>query len=100
MQDKIMSVYLEFLKKTDSVNEEVVILVSPKTMNKLREEQLVETTFIREKSHNIMIFGKSIAIFVENTIPENVQFIIGLRKDFEREEKEKQFKRFFKMFGD
>ena len=87
MEDKIISAYLEFLRKTDSMDEEVIILASPKTMNKLKEEQLVETTFIREKPHVAMIFGKQIAIFIEDTIPENVQFIIGLKKDFERNKK-------------
>ena len=109
MRDKIVETYFEYRKNLlDSYahpeNFNVVIRITPeKFWNLVKEMQEHNTYFERDIEANCCfteLAGRKTPIIIDNDLPENTEFIIQSQKDYEREEQEKQFKRFIKMFGD
>lgn len=113
MKNKIMDAYFELRDKYyahdswdgryDKDNMQVVITISPKAYHELKAEaydliEYINTNYIDE-IHFINLCGEKTPIIIDNTLPENVEFAIQYRKDYERIEKEKMMQRFIKMFN-
>ena len=74
---------------------QVVILISPKAFTELmNEENIYNNNFI----YYVFLGGRKTPIIIRNDLPENVEFILKSRKDYEREEEEELLNKFYKMF--
>lgn len=109
IRDKIVETYFEYRKAlldnyAHPENFNVVIRIHPeKFFDLIKEIQENNTYFERDVEagcHFIALAGRKTPIIIDNDLPENTEFIIQSQKDYEREEQEKQLKKFFKMFGE
>ena len=109
MRAKIVNTYFEYRKQlldnyAHPKNFNVVIRIKPENFwDLVKEIQKYNTYFERDieaQCHFIELAGRKTPIIIDNELPENTEFIIQSQKDYEREENEKQFKKFLKMFGD
>lgn len=111
MKDKIVDAYFKLREKyysydnlhTFKDNMQVVITMTPKAYFKLRAEanemvNYINTDFIIDVNF-INLCGEKTPVIIDNTLPNNVEFVIQYRKDYERLEKEKLMEKFIKMFG-
>ena len=106
MIDKIITAYEELRLKIDDISLfekfNVVIQITPKAYYELRAEgnemiKYINTDFI-EKIDFINLCGLKTPVIINNSLPENVEFIIQTQKDYERIEKQKLYERLNKMF--
>jgi hypothetical protein len=106
MKDKIIEAYekLRFSMKDTMLFEKfnVVIQITPKAYCELRAEgnemiRYINTDFI-EEIHFLNLFGEKTPLIINNSLPENVEFIIQTQKDYERLEHKKLIERLNKMF--
>lgn len=106
MIDKIIEAYGELRFKMKDVHLfekfNVVIQITPKAYYELRAEgneqiRYINSDFI-EGIDFINLCGEKTPVIINNTLPENVEFIIQTQKDYERLEKEKLYERLNKMF--
>ena len=74
----------------------VVLLISPKAFNELISE---ETIFRDKFLHYAFICGRRTPIIIKDDLPENVDFVLQSQADYERQEQQELFNRFYKMFG-
>lgn len=109
IRDKIVETYFEYRKNlldnyAHPENFNVVIRIRPESFwNLIEELQKYNTYFERDIEVGCFftqLAGRKTPILIDNDLPENTEFIIQSQKDYEREEQEKQFKKFLKMFGD
>lgn len=78
----------------------VVIIISPKGMSELLAEEHYIETDTKTECHYTSMFGLKTPIIIRTDLPENVEFIIQSQADYEKQEKERQLDKFYKMFGD
>lgn len=78
---------------------QVVIIITPKGMSQLLDEERYIERDIKADCHYTSMFGKKTPIIIRNDLPENVEFIIQAQKDYERQEQERLLDKFFRMFG-
>lgn len=109
MRDKLIDAYFELRDKYYEYNTlhrnddmQVVITMTPKAYHQLRIEanELVEyinTDFIIDV-HFLNLYGERTPVIIDSNLPDNVEFILQYRRDYERMEKEKLMERFNKMF--
>lgn len=101
MLDKIYDTYTQyrfdiFDRFENPKHLQVVIRITPEAYNKLRlEDTIYDDGYI----HYIALAGKKTPLIISTDLPENVEFIIQSRADFERQEQEELLTRHFKMFG-
>lgn len=109
IKDKIVKVYFDYRRNLldnyeNPENFNVVIRISPEKFFNLVGELSKENTYferdIEAECHFIELAGRKTPVIIDDTLPKNTEFIIQSQKDYEREEHEKQLKKFFKMFGD
>lgn len=112
MKNKIIDAYFELREKYYEHNSlgrynrddlQVVITISPRGYHELRAEaneliEYINTDYI-ENIHFINLCGEKTPIIIDGSLPENVEFTIQYRKDYERIEKEKMMQKFIKMFN-
>lgn len=101
MLDKIYDTYTQYrfdiLDRFENPKHlQVVIRITPEAYNKLRLE---DTIYNDGYIHYITLGGKKTPLIISTDLPENVEFIIQSRADFERQEQEELLTRHFKMFG-
>ena len=109
MRNEILDTYFKYRQKLldnydQPINFNVVIrITSEKFWELVKEMQECNTYIERDIEANcffIELLGRKTPIIIDTDLSENVEFIIQSQKDYEREEQEKQFKRFIKMFGE
>lgn len=106
MKEKIIEAYLKHRQSlldnySRPENFNVVIRIRPeKFWDLVKEFQNSVERDIEAECHFIGLPGRKTPVIIDDNLPENVEFIIQSQKDYEREENEKQLKKFFKMFGD
>lgn len=92
IRDKIVETYINYLKTTKEENPNLVILLKPKTMIILKEETMKYATDLTTEIYKVQLFGNEIPLIVKNNIPEDVEFIIMSRKDYEEWESGEKIK--------
>lgn len=109
IKDKIVKVYFDYRRTLLDIYENpenfnVVIKIRPERFFDLINEISKDNTYIERdieaECHFIELAGRKTPVIIDNDLPETTEFIIQSQKDYEREEHEKQLKKFFKMFGD
>lgn len=78
---------------------QVVIIITPKGMSQLLDEERYIERDIKAECHYTSMFGIKTPIIIRNDLPENVEFIIQAQKDYERQEQKRLLDKFFRMFG-
>ena len=79
---------------------QVVIIISPKGMSELLDEERYIECNAKDDCHYTSMFGRKTPIIIRTDLPENVEFVIQSQKDYERQEQERLLDKFFRMFGD
>ena len=102
IKENIVEAYLKYRqtvldKYEHPKNLQVVIIIKPEIFIKLLDE---ENIYYDNFIHYIVLGGRKTPIIIKNDLPENVDFILQSRKDYERQEQEELLHTFFKMFGD
>ena len=109
MIDKISDTYFKYRQKLldnyeHPENFNVIIRLLPEKFFELIKEVHENNVYyernMEAECHFIELAGRKTPVIIDNNLPENTEFIIQSQKDYEREEQEKQLKRFLKMFGD
>lgn len=109
MLDKIVKTYFDYRTNLldNYINPEnfnVVIRISPEKFWELICELNKTNTYyernMEAECHFIELAGRKTPLIIDNDLPQDTEFIIQSQKDYEREETERQLKKFFKMFGD
>ena len=106
MKEKIIEAFLKYRQSlldnySRPENSNVVIRIRPeKFWDLVKEFQNSVERDIEAECHFIGLAGRKTPVIIDDNLPKNVEFIIQSQKDYEREENEKQLKKFFKMFGD
>ena len=109
MIDKIVETYFKYRQNllneyVHPENFNVVIRLLPEKFWELIKEVGENNDYYeRDTEANcffIELAGRKTPIIIDDDLPKNTEFIIQSQKDYEREEQEKQLKRFLKMFGD
>ena len=95
IRDKIVETYINYLKTTKEENPNLVILLKPKTIAILKEETMKYATNSTTKIYNVQLFGNEIPLIVKNNTPEDVEFIVMSRKDYEEWESGKKLRVWF-----
>lgn len=104
MEDEIVKAYYKYY---DTIMEQnlkpdgylqVVIKITPKTFSELIGTGKI-TIFRDEICYYTELCGLKTPFIIEKDLPENVEFVIQSRKDYERIEQENLLKKWFKMFG-
>lgn len=94
----------DYLINENSENFNVIIRLLPEKFLELIKEANENKVYfernIEAECFFIELLGRKTPVIIDNDLPENTEFIIQSQKDYEREEHEKQLKKFFKMFGD
>ena len=104
MEDEIVKAYYEYYDKMMEQNYnpdgylQVVIRITIKAFSELMANSKM-TIFRDDICYYIELGGFKTPFIIENDLPENVEFIIENRKDYERKEHEELLKKWFKMFG-
>lgn len=101
--NRIMDAYFElrekYYNKYYKGDMQVVIRTSPKGFNQLIVEDTKEIFTDYELGiHFINLCGDKTPIIIDDTLSNEVEFLLQYRQDYERMEKEKLMERFFKMF--
>lgn len=99
MKDKIIEAYIKIRQNMIENYEkdlQVVIEISPKAMCKLRAE--VHMILTEDFIYLIELYGGKTPVVIKQDLPENVDFIISTRRDYERREREELMKKMFRMF--
>lgn len=78
---------------------QVVIIISPKGMSQLMDEEKYIEIDSKAECHYTSMFGRKTPIIIRNDLPENVEFVIQGQAEYERQEQEKLLDKFFRMFG-
>ena len=105
VKGKIIETYLKYRANlldnyANPENFNVVIKISPeKVLDLIKNEAYIERN-IEAQCHFIELCGRKTPVIIDDELPKHTEFIIQSQKDYEREETEKQLKKFFKMFGD
>lgn len=93
IRDKIVKTYIEYSKNFKEYPQ-IVILMKPKTFSKLRKELMeIVTTFTpvpHLEPYKVQLFGNEAPIIIKNTLPENVEFLIMLKEEYEKREREEK----------
>lgn len=109
MIDKILNTYFEYRQKLldnyeHPENFNVVIRILPEKfweiIKEVRENNSYYERDIEANCYFIEFAGRKTPLIIDKDLQKNTEFIIQSQRDYEREEQEKQFKRFLKMFGD
>lgn len=79
---------------------QVVIIISPKGMAELLQEERFIEVDVKAEIHYTSMFGRKTPIIIRHDLPENTEFVIQSQVEYERQEKEKLLDKFYKMFGD
>lgn len=105
IKNKLTEVYIKYrqnvLDNYESVSHlNVVIIMHPKTMAELsaEERELLRVNIPNEYVAFINLCGRKTPIILDNTLPDDTDFIIKSQKDYEREEIEKIYSKFNKIF--
>ena len=78
---------------------QVVIIISPKGMSQLMDEEKYIESDSRADCHFTSMFGRKTPIIIRQDLPENVEFVIQGQEEYERQEQERLLDKFFRMFG-
>lgn len=78
----------------------VIIIMHPKIMAILsaEEREIFRINIPDEYIFFIELCGTKTPVILDNTLPDDTEFIIKSQKDYEREEIEKMYKKFNKIF--
>ena len=83
----------------DPIHLQVVIIISPKAMSQLMDEEKYIEIDGKADCYYTSMFGRRTPIVIRNDLPENVELVIQSQADYERQEKEKLLDKFERMFG-
>ena len=92
IRDKIAKTYIEYSKNFKEYPQ-IVIIMKPKTFLKLREELMKIATAIAHipvphlEPYKVQLFGKEAPIVINNILPENVEFLIMSKEEYEKWER-------------
>lgn len=100
--DKIMEAYKQYRQNIlDSYmnikNLKIVIIMKPETFIKLKAENEIIYNF--DNMYFAYICGRKTPIIVDNMLPKETEFIIQSQTEYERQEQNKLYEKFNKMFG-
>lgn len=105
IKNKLIEAYIKYrqnvLDNYKSVSHlNVVIIMHPKTMAELsaEESELFRVNIPNEYVAFINLCGRKTPIILDNILPDDTDFIIKSQKDYEREEIEKIYSKFNKIF--
>lgn len=102
MEEEIVKTYYEYYDKILSSNYhptgylQVVIKMKPKAFFELIDSG---RTFRDEECCYMELAGFKTPILLEEDLPENVEFVMESRKEYERKEQEELLQKWFRMFG-
>ena len=102
--DDILNTYYEyrnmiFEKYETPKHMQVVLRMTPKAFIEIRSNKELRI-FNNYEFFYIELLGRKTPIIIENDLPENVEFIIQSQKDYERQEQQKLFNKFYRMFDE
>lgn len=105
IKNKLTEAYIKYrqnvLDNYDNVSHlNIVIIMHPKTMAELlvEERDLFRVNILDEYVTFIYLCGTKTPIILDNTLSNETEFIIKSQKDYEREEIEKIYSKFNKIF--
>ena len=100
--DMISNYYFDKRYMTEYNKAQVVLIISPKAYYELRAELNDKAKYMKscfnENIDYFSILGNKVPVIIDESLPENIDFIFQYREDYERLEQQKLFKRFYKMF--
>lgn len=102
--DDILETYYKYrqnvLEKYENPKHmQVVIKMKPKTFLEITNDKEVKI-FNNGIFYYIELLGRKTPIIIKNDLPENIEFIMQSRREYEREEQQELFNKFYKIFGD
>lgn len=105
IKNKLIEAYIKYrqnvLDNYERVSHlNVVIIMHPKTMAKLsaEEREIFRINIPDENINFIELCGRKTPVILDYTLPDDIEFTIKSQKDYEREEIEKMYKKFNKIF--
>ena len=103
IKNDIINAYYEYRDNIirrfqDPIHLQVVIIISPKGMSQLMDEEKYIKIDGKADCYYTSMFARRTPIVVRNDLPENVEFVIQSQSEYERQEKEKLLDKFMRMF--
>ena len=81
---------------------EIVMICKPSFYHQLRGEVSDKIQYIKDDYRYqipfLNIIGLKVPVVIKNDMPQNIEYTLMFRKDYERLEKEEMYKRFLAMF--
>lgn len=105
IKSKLTEAYIKYrqniLDNYESVSHlNVIIIIHPRTMSELEAEErrLFRVNIPDEYLAFVELCGMKTPVIIDDRLPDNIEFMIKSQKDYEREEIEKLYNKFNKIF--